>query len=244
MNENKNNKEKKIEMKQINYDEDNNFLSLKIGEVKNYNFKDLNNEMNNDKNDKEEKDLNPYYLKYKPTKFLCIKFYHIGNTYVFGFINNFSEPLFCIDNLWYLHLIIYFIEFIVYFLGNKFFYSNIEHWKQIIFNILLMFFFILYSLLILLNQGIIIKNQKRLKPTCYCNKCNIYYFQEEKVIHCSCCNICVRNVDHHCHVIRKCITKKNIIIFYLMVGNFMILYLFTLINFIIYIIIYFTDKKK
>ena len=87
MNENKNNKEKKIEMKQINYDEDNNFLSLKIGEVKNYNFDDLKNEMHNDKNDKEEKDLNPYYLRYNPTKFLCIKFYHIGNTYVFGFIN-------------------------------------------------------------------------------------------------------------------------------------------------------------
>ena len=230
-------KENIFEMKRIN-SENNKFLSLKFVDNKN----EIKSENNKYANITKENEQLSNVLRHKTTKYFGIKFYHVGYTYVFGFINGFSEPLFCIDNKWYFHSIIYVIELIIYIVGNRYLYRKIEHWKQIIFNILLMTFFIFYSLLILLNPGIIITYKKCNKYNGYCEKCNIYYNHEENIEHCSECDICIKKIDHHCHVIRKCITKKNIIIFILMVSNFMILYLFSLINFIIYIIHYFSGK--
>ena len=228
-------------MKKIN-SENNKFLSLKINGDKNFNSNEIKNENNKNINTLKEKEQFSNLLRYKKTKLFGINFYHIGNTYAFGFINGFSEPLFCIDNMWYLHLIIYIIELIIYIVGNRYLYQKIEHWKEFIFNILLTTFFIFYSLLIFLNPGIIIRYKNSNNYNVYCGKCNIYYNQEENIDHCSECDICVKKIDHHCHIIRKCITKKNIIIFILMVSNFILLYLFSLFNFIIYIIHYFSGK--
>ena len=240
---NKNNNGNTYEMKEIN-NENNNFLSVKISDYKQNKSTELKTD--NNKNIKKEIDYSSDLLRYKSTKILGMNFYHIGNTYVFGFINKFSEPLFCIDKLWHFHFIIYLIELTIYYVGNYYFYRKIAHWKQTTFNILLITFFIIYTLLVLINPGIIIRNKKGYKLNGYCNICNIYYHQDEKekVTHCFECDICVKKVDHHCHVVRKCITKRNLILFILMVTNFIVIYIFTLINLIIFTIHYFSEKRK
>ena len=234
-----------IELKNLNSfnkkDKENNQSLLFSNELlKKYNFKDSNTEVN--KNINEDKDNSYLTLdlsSYKSFKILGLNIYSIGNTYAFGFFNFFSEPLFCIDNMWYLHFIIYLIEVIVYYLGNYILFYKIEKWKQTTFYILLITLFVSYTLLVLINQGIIIKTKKGYKHKGFCSKCNIYYIPEEDIYHCANCNICVKKYDHHCHIIRKCITKRNIILFFLMVGNFLLIYFFFLINFIIYIYYYF-----
>ena len=188
--------------------------------------------------------INSDLSRYKTKKIFGIKFYYIGNIYAFGFIKNSSYPLFCIDNMWYYHSIIYFIEIIIYYLGNYYIYSKIEEWKQMTFNLLLITFFIFYSLLILLNPGIIIKNKKGYKNNGYCDKCNIYYIPDENITHCPLCDVCVKKLDHHCHVVRKCITKNNLIIFILMVTNFILIYIFSLINVILYFIDYYKKRIR
>ena len=182
--------------------------------------------------------------RFKSKKIFGIKFYHIGNIYAFGFINNSLGPLFCIDNMWYFHSIIYIIELAIYIAGNKYFYSKIEHWKQLTFNILLLNIFIFYNLLILINPGIIIRHQKGYKHTCYCSVCNIYYTPEEKITHCSECGVCVKRVDHHCHLVRKCITRRNMAFFYIMFVSFVLTYLFSLYNIVVFLIKYYKNIKK
>lgn len=182
--------------------------------------------------------------RYKTTKKFGITFYHIGNLYVFGFINEGSEPLFCIDNMWYIHLIIYFLIIAFIFSGNYFLFRKLELWKQMIYNILLFIFFIIYSALVLLNPGIIIKNQKGYRHTGYCRRCNIYFLPEENVYHCYDCNICVKKFDHHCSVVRKCITKKNFCLFISMIVNFVILYVYSLVILVFYLVGYYKEIKK
>mgnify|MGYP002624305563 CR=1 FL=1 len=52
--------------------------------------------------------------------------------------------------------------------------------------------------------------------------------QEDNIEHCSECNVCVKDIDHHCPTLRKCITKKNYILFVLLIASIVIFYLFFL----------------
>ena len=63
-------------------------------------------------------------------------------------------------------------------------------------------------------------------------------------MHCYDCNVCVKKLDHHCTVVRKCITKKNFWLFVGMVATFMIIYIFSLINLIFYLVGYYKRIKK
>ena len=225
--------------------EENDLIENSKYDEKKYSEKDyLNNFYNKDFI--EQKELSPKLnlSRYKTSKLFGITFYHIGNTYAFGFINNSSEPLFCIDKSWYFHLIILIIVIILAFTGNHYLFSSLSAWKQITYNILLFLFFIIYGALILLNPGIVITSQKGYKHTGYCRRCNIFFLPEENVYHCYDCNICVKKLDHHCSVVRKCITNKNFILFILMIINFVLLYVFSLVNLIYFLVDYFNNRKK
>ena len=179
------------------------------------------------------------HTKYKKSRLFGINFYHIGNLYVFGFFDNNSDPLFCIDKQWYLHLIIYSIEFLVFYFGNKYLFSNLESYKQIIFNLLLIIFFFIYTALIMLNPGIVIKNQKINKQSMdfiYCRKCKMYSLTERNTQHCYDCEVCVKKLDHHCSVVRRCITNKNFWLFVGMIVGFVLIYIYSLINLVIYLL--------
>ncbi|KNB45564.1 hypothetical protein JH06_2424 [Blastocystis sp. subtype 4] len=41
--------------------------------------------------------------------------------------------------------------------------------------------------------------------------------------HCSICNVCYRDLDHHCPWMGKCIAEKNLVLFYISVGSFFFL---------------------
>lgn len=45
----------------------------------------------------------------------------------------------------------------------------------------------------------------------FCNRCSI--IREKGTVHCSDCCVCIRNYDHHCIVIGKCIGGGNILYF-------------------------------
>ena len=222
-----------------NKSENNPLMSSKTDTSKQNYFKDYFQDM------KEQDSSTKLNLeRYKSTKLFGITFYHIGNLYVFGFINDSSEPLFCLDKKWYLHLIILFIEIILAFVGNYYLFIKLELWKLIIYNILLLLLCLNYNALIILNPGIIIKSQKGYMHTGYCKKCNIYFIPENNLYHCYDCDICVRNIDHHCTVVSKCITKKNFILFISMIVIFVIYYVYTLVNLIFFCVDFFKKKKK
>ena len=221
-------------------------LSLKNNNINNVYSNNYNNYNNN--NNRGIIDFNNIPLglnlsRYKSIKKFGITFYHIGNIYAFGFINESSEPLFCIDNSWYFQSFIYFAQIILVIIGNLLF-RKLELWKQIIYNLLLFIFFLIYTALIILNPGIVIKNQKGYKHTGHCRICNIFFLPEENVSHCYDCNICVKRFDHHCSVVRKCITKKNFILFISMIVMFVLLYVYSLVNCIYYFVNYYKKIKK
>ena len=177
--------------------------------------------------------------KYKKSKLFGINFYRVGNLYIFGFLSNNSEPLFCLDSGWYYQCIIYIVEFLIFYFGNKYLYSNVETWKQVIFNLLLILFFFIYTALILINPGIIIKNEKadeKHRDVMLCRKCKLYILMESNTQHCYDCKVCVRKLDHHCTVVRRCITNRNFWLFVGMVVAFILIYIFSLVNLIFYLV--------
>ena len=244
-------------MEKINYENDTK-KTLKISQNENQEFLSQRNNnnilLNIQNNENSMKSHNNKYISYvfdhtrfKKSRLFGINFYHIGNLYVFGFMGNNSDPLFSIDKQWYFHLIIYSIEYLIYYFGNKYLYSNIEPWKQISFNILLILFFFIYTALITLNPGIILKSEKvneKNMDTIYCRKCQIQCIMERDTQHCYDCDVCVRKLDHHCSVVRRCITRKNLCLFIGMVVGFILIYIFSLINLVIYFIGTYRRIKK
>ena len=70
------------------------------------------------------------------------------------------------------------------------------------------------------------------------------FLPEDKISHCKFCDICVKDVDHHCDVVRRCITTKNFNYFISMIVNFVLLYAFALVNIIYYCIDYYRKLRK
>ena len=64
-----------------------------------------------------------------------------------------------------------------------------------------------------------------------CSKCNILIPKVFKVAHCSICEICVREHDHHCPWTGKCIGKYNLISFFIFVNS---LFAYILMLFVIF----------
>ena len=235
-------------MEKINYEnEAKKSLKISPNEIQEFiserNTSNTINIQNNSNNKNNHNNKNISYIfdhtKFKKTRLFGINFYHIGNLYVFGFTSDNSEPLFCIDNKWYFHLIIYSIEFLIYFLCNRYLYSNVEPWKEKTFNIILIVFFFIYTALITINPGIIIKSEKpkdKNQDTLYCRRCQIQIIMDRDTQHCYDCDICVKKLDHHCSVVRRCITRKNFLLFIGMIAAFIILYIFSLINLVLYLL--------
>ena len=51
----------------------------------------------------------------------------------------------------------------------------------------------------------------------------------QKAQHCYDCGVCIKNYDHHCDVIGKCIGGNNICLFYSFVASFPIFFIFSII---------------
>ena len=68
-----------------------------------------------------------------------------------------------------------------------------------------------------------------------CPKCNIIIPKSLKVGHCVYCNICIRNYDHHCPWIGKCIGRYTKIPFYIFLISVLIYIINSILIFITYI---------
>ncbi len=109
-------------------------------------------------------------------------------------------------------------------------YPYIEGYWKYITSFLYAFFMISSAYMILMNPGIpsasYIKMVYRVRhnevmndstsPNHYkwCSKCGIYTLKKDKVDHCSECNVCVFDYDHHCNFSGKCVGRYTYIMFY------------------------------
>ena len=69
----------------------------------------------------------------------------------------------------------------------------------------------------------------------YCDKCNITIPKSFKVAHCNFCNICVKNYDHHCPWIGKCVGKYTKIPFYFFIFAILFYIISSLVTFIAFL---------
>ena len=152
-----------------------------------------------------------YYQPYKRFGILICK---IGNTIAFGFDGNFT-PKYIIGPHWPLFVIMNFIIVgLTIFLLKSFFkyFGTLIH--KIIFVILVIITLIIYYITFLINPGIVLTKQRDIENQSYCNKCQVYFNPNNKVLHCNFCGVCIEGMDHHCVWVGKCVGKKNIKTFY------------------------------
>jgi hypothetical protein len=103
-------------------------------------------------------------------------------------------------------------------------YNQINKTLIIIEKVSFSSYLISFLISFLINPGIperefykkeIIKNKNDLSKFTRCDKCCIIIPKSFNVGHCIYCNICIKNQDHHCVWIGKCIGRYTKIPFYL-----------------------------
>ena len=133
------------------------------------------------------------------------KYGYIGNLFVIKY----GKKIFVIGMNYYLNLLIFIIYFFLYFFVNYYIFSV----NYIAFNIsnfvFLIALFFTHIMLTISDPGI--NKSKKNLVKCDCDKC--YINEKKDFIHCCFCDICIRNLDHHCDFIGKCIGQRNYNIF-------------------------------
>lgn len=187
-------------------------------------------DMENYKSDKErEIDIEEKQIEIQDNNIVDITIErNFGNTYPLLFYNN--EPLIVIGPDWKYFVIIYSIAVIVFALLYAIkIKPKIHLVYQIISAFVFMFFSFSYFMLAFKNQGIPIipmnKAPDELKNYRQCSICHclVYLDSEYITYHCSICDICVDNFNHHCPYATKCIANGNNVYFYLFIVSLPIL---------------------
>ena len=221
---------------------------------KSKNFTSNNNSNNNDYEgvsiqssflfDNSQNSIEDYYKNNFPN-FKLFKFHNIlickmGKMLAFNFDKKTYIPKFCIGPHWYLTIT---LNFVVLIFEIILYISIVRKIATI-----LIIIFILFSILILIiinrtaliNPGIVLNKIKGKNDYGYCSICNVYYNPYDQVEHCGFCGVCIDKRDHHCVWIGKCVGRKNILSFYMMIAFTAIFYLYI----IICTLIFYVDKKK
>ena len=126
----------------------------------------------------------------------------------------------------------------MYYLGNY-----LSDFMGKIVYILYIIHVILYFIVTFKNPGIPSLSTDALKENIengqkydICPKCSLITFDRSSTIHCSFCNVCIENLDHHCSWNSKCIGKSTIkefwafivvtkvLLFYLIICTFITAY--------------------
>ena len=173
-----------------------------------------------------------YYLDNNSSLLKCFfnsKIKKMGNLKVFCFINN--NPLIVLGDKKESFIIIYeailHISFIILYATII---KSIPFYMKWILIIIYINCFLCHMYLYLFNPGIpsinhflknFLKSEKYMKMTeekkklyYTCEICNIIIKYSDNIEHCEECDICVKQYDHHCFWTGKCITKKNIWVFF------------------------------
>ena len=175
------------------------------------------------------------YPEYKLFKFCGILFCKMGNltTFKFDKKNNFT-PKFSIGPHWFLTL---FLNILIISLGVVIYLFIIRKTHKL----LRIGYYISYFIIIifidraaLIHPGIEMDKSPSTNKYSFCNKCKIYYNQDDKVSHCSLCDVCITKMDHHCVWIGKCVGKNNFCAFIEMIIVVTIFYIYNIICLISY----------
>lgn len=181
---------------------------------------------------------------YKVYDFLGIKFYRVGNVYLFGYNRYKNKAYFSIGAHLWIYLLFNLFLISVGIIFKLLLVKRFETWKQISVTIFFILFVSCYNFTILLNPGIITRNKRTFKDYLYCNKCYVYYNPENNVKHCDFCGVCVEQCDHHCNVYCKCIGKKNLLVFWGTMVMFSFWYMLTFIFTVILTVDYFMNRNQ
>ena len=175
------------------------------------------------------------YPEYKLYKFCGILFCRMGNliTFYFDKKNNYS-PKFSIGPHWFITL---FLNILIISIGMVLYLFIIKQLQKL----LKVGYYILYFTIIfladraaLLHPGIEMDKSPSQNKYSFCNICKIYYNPDDKVSHCSMCNVCVTKMDHHCIWIGKCVGKNNLFAFFEMIIAVGIFYVYNIICLILF----------
>ena len=186
-----------------------------------------------------------YSLNYPEYKLYKIKgrlFCKIGNLITFNFDrNNNFAPKMSIGPHWFmtffLNLLIISLGYILYIFVIK----MLNIWFS--FGYLFLFIIIIFLLdrTAILNPEIVMNKNIDKDNYLYCDRCKIYYNPNDKVQHCSLCKVCIKNLDHHCVWVGKCVGKNNIKSFFEMIIAVALFYIYIIVCVIIYTV---KSKKK
>ena len=172
------------------------------------------------------------YINYYLDNSKCIfnsKIKKMGNLKVFCFIND--NPFIVLGDkkksLIIIYEVILHISFIILYATII---KSIPFYMKWILIIIYINCFLCHMYLYLFNPGIpsinhflknFLKSEKYMKMTeekkklyYTCEICNIIIKYSDNIEHCEECDICVKQYDHHCFWTGKCITKKNIWVFF------------------------------
>ena len=180
------------------------------------------------------------YPEFQLFKIKGILFCKIGRLITFNFDKkNKFFPKMSIGPHWFMTL---FLNLLIISLGTIlyiFIIKEIYLWLSYGF----FFFFIILIFLLdrtaILNPEFVINKNVDKNNYLYCDKCKIYYNPKDKVQHCNLCKVCIKNLDHHCVWVGKCVGKNNIKSFYEMIIAVALFYIY-----IIVCVIFYTVKSN
>jgi hypothetical protein len=153
-------------------------------------------------------------------------FKKLGNCWGFVFIND--HPIFLIGpncNIIFTKVHFFFGLLIVVpsilFLYMYFLRFETSFFMKVVIYCLYICHFISYSFISLVNPGVQLKNIKSTegKKYKYCGKCFLISLTENRVEHCSICNLCYLKRHHHCLWATKCIGDKNMVFFFIFISS-------------------------
>jgi palmitoyltransferase ZDHHC9/14/18/palmitoyltransferase len=229
--EQEHNKEEKIKKLEKNSQDD--LIKKNIIKNKKQNLSKylVNPQIKATSNESEEESTHNDIHQIKPSKYKLYKF--VGRT-LFVFLDKFENPLIIIGPHWPMYIcfcgIISLIMLAIYITLWK----DIGLVMRIIGIICYWTYFISYSHCSLCNPGYpkndIGRNFGYPREEYYfCNFCQFYVKNSNYVSHCTDCDICIENQDHHCPWTGHCIGKNNYYSFYIFIASSfcIILYLAT-----------------
>ena len=229
-NEQEHNKEGKIKKKEKNSQDD---LIKKniIKKQKLSKYINVNPQFKTTSSESEEESNHNHMYPIKPSKYKLYKF--VGRT-LFVFLDKYENPLLIIGPHWPLYICFCGIISIIMLTVYITIWKDIGLVMRIIGSICYWTYFISYSHCSLYNPGYPKNDMGRnfgfpREEYYFCNLCQFYVKNSNYVSHCTDCDICIENHDHHCPWTGHCIGKNNYISFYIFIGSSVciILYLAT-----------------
>ena len=176
------------------------------------------------------------YPEFKLFKINGFLFCKMGKLIAFNFDkNNNFTPKLSIGPNWYMTLFLNVLITIVVGVIYISLLNKIHFLFRIGMIIICFILIILVDRAALIHPAIAMNKVPDNQNSAFCNQCKVYYNPGEKVAHCSLCKVCIKNLDHHCVWIGKCVGKNNFRPFIEMIIAVSITYIYIILCVIIFV---------